>query len=191
MASEIHENFADSSQERFRKVEGMVTLEDYLSYAMELQEAGNATRWALGDLYLEMKQKFKIRNFSRFVASQMNCTAEYITQLMKVSKTFRPDERIPDMDWSLHRLCAYSKRPHYWLKVAADESLSVRELRKRMVVKEKEIKFEGYVEFAVKQGRRILREIQDFIQEGWAEMAIDEMKQIYLVVTKFLEGVET
>lgn len=191
MASEIHESFATGSQERPGKVERMVTLEDYLSYAMELQEAGNATRWALGDLYLEMRQKFKMRNFSRFVASQMNCTSEYITQLMRVSKTFKPDERIPDMDWSLHRLCAYSKRPHYWLKVAADESLSVRDLRKRMVIEEKEVKFEGYQEYAVNQGKRILKAVQDFIQEGWAEMAIDEMKQIYLVVAKFLEGVET
>lgn len=148
------------------------TFDEYLDACIELRKAGEHSRWLLGDLLIEAKKIYTERGFTRIVASYLGYTERYVSEIIKVSNTFAEDERVLELSWEIHRICARTKDPHGWLDRAVNEQLSARQLREAILA-EKDTGDEE--EKAMRAGERLLRSMKEYIEKYGHIEAVDEI----------------
>lgn len=80
------------------------TLEVWLQQAAELISANRACNWSLGDLLCDAVRQFGRGCLGKF-AEVCGCGRQRLLQLMHVADAFPPETRLPDVPWSVYRVC--------------------------------------------------------------------------------------
>lgn len=148
------------------------TLEEYISAIQNISETEEKAIWLKADLLLEARGAYKGAGFSEAMAEAMRCSARYIQEMIKVAKTFPPEECFLVLPFTIHRICARTDNPIYWLHRANDEQLSQRQLEEEI----RASKDTGDLdEKCQKAGERIARSIQEF-REKYKESKVLELE---------------
>lgn len=111
------------------------TPEQFDHYCNRLTQAGNAYRFALGDMVaLARSKKWLGRDAFKQLQTKSEYSVRSLQQFAKVSKAFPPEARTNELDFSHYAAVASlpEKERGLLLKEAGEKGLSVRDLRKRL-----------------------------------------------------------
>ncbi|NMP23817.1 hypothetical protein [Sulfobacillus harzensis] len=103
------------------------TYADLTQLALNLVEAEHATQWTLADLAREAAEEIGVS--PRQVASDWGLSASTVRTLVRVVRTFSPEQRSPVLSFSHYRIAASTANPAEWVARAEDEQWSTRDLR--------------------------------------------------------------
>lgn len=124
------------SPDIFSKLE---SYDDYVNFYIQLEEASSGFSWMKADLLLQMEQSMgekSLREFSKEVKQPLSTITNYI----RVSKAFEPEQRDLGASFSLHFQASFadsyneddkaftSDKRFEWLEKAMDENMSTRQL---------------------------------------------------------------
>lgn len=169
-----------------RKPKPQISLEEVIARLLDIDETEKQALFAKGDLLLAAKEVFGEKGFADYMASQLGCTARYVQEMIKVSKTFPTEKRAMDQSWYLHRLAAQTKEPEKWLGLAVKHGWSTRQL-KEAIEQEKD---KGPEEVqALKRAERLIKSISEFLKDD-GDLALEQVKVMYKLISEFLEGVD-
>lgn len=109
------------------------TLEELLQVYASLQESEDDCRWTKGAVCLAITEGLGVS--SRRLASWLGCSASQVRELVKTFRAFPSEEtRVPELTWRHHRLAAGTPEPERWVRLAADNGWSTRQLEERIKV---------------------------------------------------------
>ena len=118
-----------------RPVEPSVS--DLIQIYIQVDESEQEARFTKGQLLDAMLAAGATQ---KFLSSQLGVSPSQIRELVHVYRTFPdPKSRVPTLSWYHHRVAARSSDPAKFIALASDKSLSIRELKKEILVQE------GYV----------------------------------------------
>lgn len=90
---------------------------DYISATQDETDA----MFRQGEIVLDaVDQGFKVKQVVRHCASLTRRKARTVFQRYAVARTFPPETRNAELDWSIHLLCASTDAPHKWLEIASE-----------------------------------------------------------------------
>lgn len=101
--------------------------EDLTQMALNLVEAEHATHWTLADLAREAVEEVGVS--PRQVASDWGLSASTVRTLVRVARTFPPNQRSPVLSFSHYRIAASTANPAEWVARAEDQQWSTRDLQ--------------------------------------------------------------
>lgn len=107
----------------------MESLEEALQEFSEMVSANRATQWDLGDKILSARKTFGPKAIGKF-AETGRCSTRWCQRLARVSRTFEPENRYLDMDWSIYELMCATESPLEWLERASENEWSAAQLRR-------------------------------------------------------------
>ena len=82
-------------------VSGLVTWEDWISTYLQLNEATNSTSWLKADFLVKLFDKFGGESLEKF-ASDVGEPRSTVTNYVRVSRAFPPENRVPHMSFTHH-----------------------------------------------------------------------------------------
>lgn len=106
-----------------------IGFEDIAQGLITALSAREEANFAAGDILVASADSVRLAP----LASAIGRSADFLRQLRKVSSVFPPETRAQDHPWSVHRLCAYTPEPDYWLNKAVYSGWSVRQLRQALI----------------------------------------------------------
>ena len=112
----------------------LMSLDELLQVAIDHKQKTNERQFLQGKaLRYAMSRGVK----AGYLASKTNISTSQIRVLVKVYEAF-PEEasRVPELSWSHHKIAAYASDPTRWIKKAADQGMSTRQLRKAVIEEE-------------------------------------------------------
>lgn len=110
------------------------SIQDLIQAYIQVDESEQEARFTKGQLLYAMLAAGATQ---KFLSAQLGVSPSQIRELVHVYRTFPdPSSRVPTLTWYHHRVAARSSDPAKFIAVAADRSLSVRELRKEILVEE-------------------------------------------------------
>lgn len=137
------------------------SLEDYISAYIDLKQQAEDNKFLRGQLLNDM---LNMGVKAKWISSQTGDSPAQIRELVKTYRAF-PDEsmRVPELSWYHHRLAANTNDPAEWIKRAADNQWSTREMREQILIAQgrKEEVAEGKEKLLIKAEKHIaaLKEI--------------------------------
>jgi len=117
-------------------IDPTITFDEFCLGLQNCQQVANGALWTLGDLLLYGEQRGE---WSEMYSQALDVTQKSyatLTQAVRLSKAYAPDERVASVSWSHHREALVEKDPdarHALLHRAAAEGLS-REAVRALVV---------------------------------------------------------
>jgi hypothetical protein len=141
------------------------SLEELIQAYISLNEQEADCRWEKGQIISVLVQN-KVK--TAWISSQTGDSPAQIRELAKVYNAF-PDKslRIPVLSWFHHRLAANTDNPQKWIKYAADNELSTRELNN--AIKESQGKILTEEERLKEKAKKIVKAFED-VQKKNAEL---------------------
>ncbi|GIP08249.1 hypothetical protein J1TS5_04190 [Paenibacillus macerans] len=140
-------------------------VEELLQAYIQVDEQEQETRFIKGQLLDAMlaagaKQKF--------LSSQIGISPAQIRELVHVYRTFpTPESRIPSLSWYHHRVASRSSKPAVFLSKANDEALSIRDLRKQILLEEGAGQLVKQDEDREqKKAKQVLASVQEILDSG-------------------------
>lgn len=116
------------------KKEPEPSLQDLIQAYIQIDETEQEARFVKGQLLDAMLAAGATQ---KYLSSQLGVSPAQIRELVHVYRTFPdPSSRVPALSWYHHRVAARSSDPARFIALAADRSLSVRELRKEILLAE-------------------------------------------------------
>ncbi len=114
---------------------GGMILEDIITDFIAAVETESAALFLQGDILVSAERKgYNIREIDKTIASQARMSRVLVYTRYVTSKVFPAEKRNPELNWTIHRICATTDAPEKWLAVAADEQLSTRQLQEAIAV---------------------------------------------------------
>ena len=156
----------------------MLSYDEIIQKIVELRQTEVDHRFTLAALCMYAVDGLGIK--AGDLAHNINASAGYVRQLVKVHKAFPTEEsRLPyaDLTFQHFKLCAYSDRPGHWAAIAVDQGLSTRELSRLM--KGEAVKDE------LKEADRIYGTVERAIQAGGKGA-----RYLYDRLVNYLRGVD-
>lgn len=87
--------------------------------------------WDQGAICLLLRERMQVK--AKDIASQIGVSSGYVGDLARTYAAFPDDSsRNKEMPFSIHKLCAKSNDPEYWLRVAEENQYSTRQLQEAM-----------------------------------------------------------
>jgi len=109
-------------------------LEELIQAYIQVDEQEQESRFVKGQLLDVMLAAGATQ---KYLSRELGVSPSQIRELVHVYRTFSdPSSRVPTLSWYHHRIAARSSDPAKFIAAAADRSLSVRELRKEILVEE-------------------------------------------------------
>lgn len=140
-------------------------VQDLMQAYIQLEEHEQENRFAKGQLLDAMLNAGATQ---KYLSSQLGVSPSQVRELVHVYRTFPdPVSRNPALSWYHHRVASRSSDPPKYLAQANDESLSIRDMKERILHDEGQdhlIKKESEVE--QKQAEKLLHQIQAFLSAG-------------------------
>jgi hypothetical protein len=97
------------------------SLEDITSAYIQATEAETDALFEQGDVILAaVDSGFKVKDVVSHCASLTRRTKRTVFTRYAVARTFKPDVRHRELDWSMHALCAATDKPLQWLEIASE-----------------------------------------------------------------------
>ncbi|WP_027093001.1 HNH endonuclease signature motif containing protein [Cohnella thermotolerans] len=109
-------------------------LEDLIQAYIQVDEQEQESRFVKGQLLDAMLAAGATQ---KYLSQELGVSPSQIRELVHVYRTFSdPVSRVPTLSWYHHRVAARSSDPAKFIALAADQSLSIRNLRKEILVSE-------------------------------------------------------
>lgn len=107
-----------------------MTLEGALQRLADLRAAERAVAWEIADTVASAVPTPTPRGSLGVFAEVLGCSARWVSDLVRVSRTFVPDHRLPDVPFGLYVVAARSNDPLKWIEVALGEGWSTADLQR-------------------------------------------------------------
>lgn len=144
-------------------------LEDYISAYIDLKQQAEDNKFLRGQLLSDMlNMGVKVK----WISSQTGDSPAQIRELVKTYRAF-PEEslRVPELSWYHHRLAANTDDPAEWIKRAADNQWSTREMREQILITQ------GRKEEVTESKKKLLAKAEKYIAALKEIMAKDSELQ--------------
>jgi hypothetical protein len=106
-------------------------LEDLVQAYLQIDEQEQETRFVKGQLLDAMLSAGATQ---KYLSQELGVSPSQIRELVHVYRTFPdPSSRIPTLSWYHHRVAARSSNPQKYLALAADQPVSIRQLREKIL----------------------------------------------------------
>lgn len=104
----------------------------------------------------------------KYLSSQLGVSPSQIRELVHVYRTFAdPASRNPALSWYHHRVASRSSDPPKYLAQANDESLSIRDMKERILTDEgQEHLVKEEAQSKQRQAEKLLQQVKDFLSAG-------------------------
>ena len=110
--------------------EHLESFDDFVQLFMNLYELEQEDMWAWADATLAYSER--LGNSLKQLASSIPRSKKTLESYRHTAETFGIEERIPDVPFSIHRICAYTDDPKAWLQKAADSAWSSARLKREI-----------------------------------------------------------
>lgn len=103
------------------------TLDEIIQQIITLEQEKDACQWLQGQI---MAAAVDLEVKTSWIASQLNKSTGYVKERVVTWRIF-PKEymRVPELSWQHHKICAKTDKPYDWLREAADNQWSTKELQ--------------------------------------------------------------
>ena len=135
----------------------MYSYDEVISRIVELRTDEDENRFTLGALCAIALEDMGVTAVK--LSAEVGCSSAFIRQLKKTFEAFPHEEdRVAELSFQHHKLCAYTSDPKYWIRIASERELSTRELAKL-------IKGEAVID-ELREADRIFSKVQGCIEAG-------------------------
>jgi hypothetical protein len=141
------------------------TMAELISAYIQLEEQEKDVRWIKGQLLDSMINAGAKQSW---IASQVGVSGSQLRELVKTYKAFPQESmRIPSLSWYHHRVAANSPDPAKYIQEAADNDMSTREMRKKILEEEGAVDLIQMEEAEEKKkAEKVLSEVEKVIAKG-------------------------
>lgn len=151
-----------------REIKNEPTLEELVQSYISLEEHERECRWIKGQL-LDAMIKSGVK--PSWIASQVGVSASQVREMVKVYRAFPKEEmRIPELSWYHHRVAAATPEPEKWIAWAADEQLSTRQMREKILQKEASDEAKSIAqseeEKEIRQAKKVFAKVEEAMSKG-------------------------
>lgn len=99
--------------------------------AVTLRQAKEAMEWALAERFLEDQQEGYTPGYT---GSQVRMSANKVSQYIKTVQAFPVEQRELEVPFDIHRICAQTDVPAFWLRWVVMQEASAQELRRQIAL---------------------------------------------------------
>jgi hypothetical protein len=107
-------------------------LDDFVQLFMDLYAQEQDDLWGWADATVAYSLRF--RGALKQLASSVPRSLKTLESYRHTALTFPPDQRILDIQFSIHRIAAYTDHPQEWLQRAADNQWSAKQLKEAIIL---------------------------------------------------------
>lgn len=108
-----------------------ISYDEMIGRLIDLRQREDDTRWKQGALCVYLIKRMTIKPAT--IAANLGCSEQHVRGMAKTFSAF-PDEqereKYAELSWYHFRVAASTTDPDYWIQIAAEQELSIRELKK-------------------------------------------------------------